>query len=166
MVYRAADGLRRMVLVSSNSYRDREREWLSSDALQEYVNKSWLGPELFVTDNTAFLWHEDDEKPNPKPLGPIVWADMEGPFLVEVVKELANTVVWHKGDAYPGSILWDYIESTPEEKWGASVGFAVELKEVNAKEGETTFKQIRKVETSVLPLRYAANPYTFAGIAR
>ena len=148
-ITKGEDGLRYLFLITSNGYMDREREYITTKALQHYVEKSWLANDVCQPDNALLFWHDGD------PIGDVVWTDMQGPFLMEVAKERATPFAVQ---------VWDYLEAHPELKWGASHGFRYADKRVNPNEDTATYDAIDKFETSVLPLRYAANPYTFAGV--
>lgn len=147
-IRQAADG-RYMFIITSNSYMDREREFITTKALARYVERSWIANDVCKTGNVLLLWHDGD------PIGDIVWADMQGPFLLEVAKE-RDTAFAHQ--------VWDYVAAHPDEQWGASHGFRFEEKRVNPGADTATYDAIDKFETSVLPLRNAANPYTFSGV--
>jgi hypothetical protein len=153
-VVKGADGGRLMFIVTSNSYKDREAEFITTDALTRYVEKSWIAEDVCKTDNVLKFWHDDPSLPLPD-IGEIIWADMEGPFLIEVGKEASNS--WAKA-------VFDYREAHPDEKWGASHGFYFEEKRINPAKGEATYDAIEKFETSILPLSAAANAYTFSGV--
>lgn len=154
LIYKV-DGARYMFIVTSNSYRDREHEYITTDALKNYVERSWIGDDLCKTDNVLLFWHDDPEVPLP-PIGDIVWTDMEGPFLIEVARE--RQTKWAKR-------VWDYMEANPDMQWGASHGFRYEEKRLS-EDGTATYSHIEKFETSVLPLKFAANPYTFSGVIK
>lgn len=158
-VKRGADGARYMFIITSNSYRDREREYITTRALERYVEKSWFANDVCQPNNVHLLWHDGD------PIGDIVWADMQGPFLIEVSKERSNQLIQlskeHK--AYIRDV-WDYIEAHPEENWGASHGFQYEEKRINPAKDEAIYDEINKFETSTLPLENAANALTFSGV--
>lgn len=158
MTVRNDNGLRFMELVTSNSYRDREREFIPTTALQEYVGGSWIADDVCLPRNKLLYWH--DKRIH---IGDVVWVDMQGPFLIEVAKERRGTFV-HKGQRYPVSIIWDFIEAYPALKWGASHGFKYMTKMVDLLTGDVTYDRIHKFETSVLPLENAANPFTYAGV--
>lgn len=153
-VVKGADGARYMQIVTSNAYKDREAEFISTKALERYVDKAWIADDVCKTDNVLKFWHDDATLPLPD-IGEIIWADMEGPFLIEVGKEASNS--WAKA-------VFDYREAHPDEKWGASHGFYFEEKRINPAKGEATYDQIEKFETSILPLSAAANAYTFSGV--
>lgn len=148
--------LRRALAVTSNAYKDREREIIQEKALKGYVEDSWDG-DNFVGTNPFLLWHGGE------PIGQIVYADMVGPFLLEVAQERPDTVI---NIAEPGQkpmrasvkAIWDALAEQPDLR--ASHRFAHILGD--EKDGE--FEQILKLETSVLPGRYAANPYTLVKI--
>jgi len=146
-VQRSPDGLRHMIIVTSNSYKDRERETLTTKSLKEYVDNAWQG-DTFVDQQPYYYWHSDDLPP----IGRIVWADMEGPFLVEVAKELGTSV---------SKKAFDYVEAHPEIKWGSSHGFDYPESQKGL---DGTYNKIYKFETSLLPLEAAANPYTLASV--
>lgn len=146
-IVKGSDGLRFDVGITSNSYQDREDETIVARALKDYVDTGWKGGK-WRDAQPYYYWH-DDQLPA---IGRVVWADMEGPFLIEVVKELPTTFA-HK--------VWDYVEAHPEEKWGRSHGFDYPESQ---KQADGTYKQIYKFESSLLPLKEAANPYTLSAV--
>lgn len=148
-IRQAADGTRYMFLITSNSYMDREREFITTKALKRYVERSWIASDVCKPDNVLLFWHDGD------PIGDIVWTDMQGPFLMEVAKERPTAFARQ---------VWDYMAAHPAEHWGASHGFRFEEKRVHPGSETATYDTIDKFETSVLPLRNAANPYTFSGV--
>lgn len=156
------DGLRHMFLITSNSYRDRENEFITTKALNDYVDSNWHGDDF--TSQPLLFWHGTENTPieQQEPIGEIIWADMQGPFLLELARETPGTIT-HRGKAYAVSGVWDYIEAHPEEGWGASHGFNF-LDKQRDSDGSKTYHAIRKFETSVLPRKAAANLYTFAGV--
>jgi len=155
-MYKGADGLRYMMIVTSNSYEDRDDETITTKALKSYVERAWAVEDKCLPNNEALFWHGGD------PIGDVVWTDMEGPFLYEVIKERPNA--WIKlSKQVRGTIkaIWDFIESNPQHyRWGASHGF----KYLDSAKHDGVYNLISKFETSVLPLDAAANPYTFAGV--
>lgn len=158
-VTKTATGLRRMVIVASNAYIDREDEIVKESALRDYVDKSWSGDE-FKGDNVLLWWHGGDK------IGDIVFADMMGPFLVEVANEIPDKVINLAGkgeDPFYTRIktVWDSIEKNAIE-WGASIGFAYDTR---TKDGNT-YTHLAKLETSVLPRAFAANSFTLSKITR
>lgn len=158
-VFKGDDGLRYLAIVSSNSYRDREHEAIATKALERYVKSAWSVHGKCITRNTLRFWHDSD------PIGEIVWADTEGPFLLEIAKELPNKVIrLNKSDDQVVKTtiktIWDVFERMPV-RWGASHGFLANKQYTTA---DNVYKMISKFETSLLPLDSAANPYTFAGI--
>lgn len=155
-VFKGSDGLRLMFIVTSNSYEDRDDETIATPALKSYVDKAWSVEGKCLPDNEALFWHGGD------PIGDVVWTDMEGPFLYEVIKERPNAWI-NLSKQVRGTIkaVWDFIESNPQRyRWGASHGF----KFLESAFTDGIYKRISKFETSVLPLDAAANPYTFAGV--
>lgn len=156
-IYRAADGRRFMFIVTSNSYRDRENETIATKALQAYVDRAWAVEDKCIPRNPLYFWHDGD------PIGDIVWADMEGPFLLEVAKERPNKTIrlTTAGHRWTSTVkaIWDAIDKGTY-RWGASHGFRVP----DGGFTDGVYKRIAKFESSVLPLDAAANPYTFAGV--
>jgi hypothetical protein len=155
-VYKGRDGARYMFVVTSNSYKDRDKETITTDALNQYVDKAWSVEGQCLPDNEALFWHDGD------PIGDVIWTDTEGPFLYEVVKERPNAWI-NLSKRVRGTIkgIWDFIESNSlRYRWGASHGF----KYLDSAKEDGVYKRISKFETSVLPLDAAANPYTFAGV--
>jgi phage shock protein A len=156
-VFKGADGLRYMLIVTSNSYKDRDNEAIATKALNEYVEAAWAVEDKCLPENPLLVWHDGD------PIGDIVWTDMEGPFLLEVAKERSNKAIALTGDkfVYHTTIkaVWNALERT-RKRFGASHGFRYRDGDMD----NGVYKQIRKFETSVLPLDAAANPYTFMGV--
>jgi 2'-5' RNA ligase len=153
------DSRRLMVLRSSNAYRDREDEIISQKALQGYVAEAWNEHDDFVGNNPLLLWHAGD------PIGDIVYAEMDGPFLLEVAQERPNTVINLAADGevpLPVAMkaVWDALEQLDD--LGASPAFYYELGDREDK----VYERIYKVETSVLPRWAAANLFTDAEIVR
>lgn len=158
MIAAAPDTLRHMLIITSNAYRDREGEIVSQKALEGYVESCWKGDE-FVGDNPLLLWHGGD------PIGEIIYADMEGPFLIEVARELPNQVVnLAREDEEPISAeiksVWDALEN--ERSLGASHEFMY----VATDREDGIYDLIVKKESTVLPDWAAANYFTDAEIIR
>lgn len=163
-VLKGEDGLRRMVIVTSNSYRDRDKDWLTTKSLKGYVDAAWAVEGKCLPRNPLLLWHGGER------IGDIEFCDMEGPFLIEVAKEREDRMInIAKKGRQPVYVsvkeLWDYFEQNPQSiRWGASHGFRFPQRaETKALDGNT-YSEIYKFETSILPLRWAANPYTFSGV--
>jgi len=152
MLPASPNGLRLMLLITSNAYRDREQEIVSQKALEEYVEESWDG-DAFIGDNVLLVWHAGD------PIGDIVYAEMEGPFLIEVAQERPNAVINLAAageEPLPAEIkaVWDALED--ETDMGASQGFYPVA--MDRKDG--VYQKIDKEETSTLPRFVAANYIT------
>lgn len=148
-VTRDKDGKRLILLVTSNSYQDREQETITTDALKYYVKTNWTGDEsAFIGDNPLLFWHDDRVK-----LGTIVYADVHKAFLIEVARE-DDTPLARK--------VLDYVEAHPEEGWGASHRFGYFSKDRTA--DGVYAKRIFKQETTLLPRSVAANLLTFSGV--
>lgn len=158
-VVKSADSnLRLMVIRTSNAYRDREGEIVSQKALQGYVDSCWKG-NTFVGSNPLLVWHGGD------PIGDIIFADMIGPFLVEVARERPNAVINLGIDGEPPiettvKAAWDALEM--ESDMGASHEFYYDTSD--RKDG--IYDVIVKTETSTLPRWAAANLITDSEIVR
>lgn len=147
-VMKGVDGKRYMLIVTSNSYEDREQETITTEGLKAWVDTCWKAVEgEFATDNPLVYWHDMRVK-----MGDIVWADVRGPFLVEFARE---------ADGLLSQTMFDYVEAHPEEKWGASHKFAYYKAH---KDADGTYHRIIKKETTVLPRSAAANALTFSGV--
>lgn len=147
------------VIVTSNAYEDREGEIVKEKALGEYVEAQWRG-DTFVGQQPLLVWHGGD------PIGNIVYAEMYGPFLVEVAKELPDGPVdlSRNGDApYVSTVkaVWDALE-TANEELGASHEFLYAVKDRE----DRVYERIVKLETSALPRSGAGNGYTFFSVVR
>jgi len=147
-VLKDAGGRRYMLIVTSNSYLDREGETISTEALKSWVDQQWIADDAFHTNNKLLFWHDERLE-----LGDIIWADMRGPFLVELARE-ADSPIARK--------MFDYREANPDEKWGASHKFAF-LTSQRDNEG-TYHNRIYKRETTILPRGVAANALTLSGV--
>lgn len=144
--------LRRAFVVTSNAYIDRDDEIIKEKALKRYVESCWKG-EAFVGTNPLLWWHGGE------PIGRILFADMVGPFLLEVFEELPDTVINLAGEGEPpftASVreVWDGLEGRTD--LGASHEF--DYKSGDQEDG--VYEMIIKTETSVLPRDSAANAYT------
>jgi len=145
-VLKGIDGKRYILLVTSNSYEDREEETITTDALKEYVDSRWIADDQYHTDEPTLFWHDDRLQ-----IGDLIWGDTSGPFLVELAREADNSVA--------KSII-DYLE-TSDEKWGASHRFAYRK---SSRDESGTYHRIYKLETSILPHKFAANIATYSGV--
>jgi len=146
---KAVDGARLMLIITSNAYEDREGEIVTYKALKEDTDRRWRDGK-FVEGDPVVFWHDDPVQHPERIIGDVVYANMHGPFLVEVAKE-RKTDFARK--------VWNFIEKG-DRAWGASHGFHYRPDE--KARGEYTF--VRKFETSILPLSAAANGYTLAGV--
>jgi len=136
-----------MLVVTSNSYQDRDQETITTQALQADTDRAWKSDDVFQSDNPLLFWHDDRLV-----IGQIVYADVKTPFLVELAKEADNPIA---------KAAFDYREANPNEEWGASHRFAYFKKD---RSDDGTFRQIRKQETTILPREAAANLLTFSGV--
>lgn len=143
---------RRMYIVASNAYRDREDEIVKEQALHDYV-ESFEG-------NDLLFWHRG------APIGEVVKAEMIGPFLIEEAVEADDRLVLTR--AFDGKgmqvttvkAIWDHIEANPDTFNAASIGFRYAAKD----KADNSYSLIFKRETSVLPHWAAANPYTYSEV--
>jgi hypothetical protein len=146
IVFKAND-LRYMFLISSNAYKDRANDIVYERALKEYVEHFKPQPHLF--------WHGGE------PIGEIIAAKMIGPFLVEISRELPDSIVnLARDDDEPPMYVsirkvWNVWENA-SIAWGASIGFYAS----KVDKWLHSFRRIYKKETSSLPLNKAANSLT------
>lgn len=143
-----ADALRRMIIITSNSYKDREDETITTAALKAYEDACFPTDDgQFAGDNPLLWWHDDDAV-----MGTIEAVNLSGPFLVEVFKESPTRVA---------RVLWDFAEENGDNA-GASHRFGYLEKD---RDPDGTFHRIYKQETTYLPERdLAANERTYAGV--
>lgn len=139
-----------MLIITSNSYKDREDEYISTAALSDYVESAWDG-DTFIGDNVLLYHHRGPV------IGYIVWADMQGPFLVEVARKRRSRLPAIQ--KYIDTI-WSWVKHSPAG-WGASHGFRYRKAD---RDSAATYHRILKKETSVLRRLLAANPYTYAEV--
>ena len=159
-IYKGSDGLRRMFLITSNAYIDREAEIIRQKALETYVSECWKEGQ-WRGDNVLLFWHRGE------PIGDIVDADMEGAFLLELAKERPDALVNLSDNSDPPFYarikdVWDMIEKAVDIEWGVSPGFITYQHEQKAGDYQT----FRKHETSVLPVEDAANSLTLSLVLR
>ena len=156
LVFGGKEGLRRIILISSNSFKDREEEIIKQKALDSYVKG--------FNSNDFLYWHGGD------PLGEIVAAKMYGHFLVEIGKELPDATInlaridpktkIKEPDYFVSrKAVWDMLAIAPIV-WGASIGFHY----IKEDRQDGIYEMILKHETSILPLERAANVFTFAQV--
>lgn len=157
------DGRRLMLIITSNAYKDREGEIVSQKALEEYVAAHWIDPDTGVDDggfengSPLLLWHGGDA------IGDIIYADTEGPFLIEIAAERPDGQVNLAAEDEPPlestvRAVWDALEGEPD------LGASHEFFYLRPDEEDGVFERILKWETSVLPRSYAANRYTLGVI--
>lgn len=139
-IVKGSDGPRFMFLVTSNGYTDREGEAVTVKALADYVKRFDAGrlPQYL------------DYAHGPV-IGQIVAAEMWGPFLVEIAKELPTREARRR---------WDFIEATPFLDWACSQQFTASISD----KSRGIFKEINKERSTVIRRSRAANPLTKAGI--
>jgi len=152
-VKQGADGARYMTLVTTNGYKDREDEYITTDALTDWVEKQWDG-EAFKSDNKLDFWHM--QAPT---IGDLVWADMQGTFLVEVYKERASGLPLVQAFT---TAIWDFVAK--QNDYGASHLFIYDPDRVEDTEDGRVYHAIDKRRSTTLPLEFAANPFTFSGV--
>jgi len=142
-IWKGEDGYRRMLIITSNAYEDREGETITTKALSEWVDRQWLDNH-YIGDNPLLFWHDTRVK-----MGDVIFSDISGSFLVEVAKE---------DDSPLSPYIWDYAETV--DNAGASHRFVA----IPTLQDETVFEWIDKEETTWLPREAAANELTYAGV--
>jgi hypothetical protein len=164
-IFKGADNLRYMFIITSNSYQDREKETITTKSLKRYVDAAWSVEGKCLPRNRLEFWHTKQA------IGDIVWCDMagkgeesDGPFLIELAKERPNRSIKlqlsNRIIHTTVKDIWDAIEAL-DIQWGASHGFKYPE---SAKSIDGTYHYIAKFETSILPLNAAANQYTYAEV--
>lgn len=154
----SAEGRRLMLLGTSNAFQDREVEIITEKALQAYADTAF-NENGFVAKQPLLYWHAGD------PIGDIVYAEMKSAFLIEVARERADAEVDLAPRGYPPARVsirrfWDQMKAIPEIADAASHKFLYPAGD----QEDGVYEQILKVETTALPLQYAANEWTFAWI--
>lgn len=150
-IFKDSAGRRYMFMVTSNAYKDRDKERMLRTTLENYVEALWTADNAhFLGGETQshYIWHA-------KELGSVsdlVFADLWHGFLVEV---------WREKDTPLAHGFYNFVERHPEITHGASHGFRYRAGD-RTKEGEYT--DIAKYESSTLPLNAAANLLTFSGV--
>lgn len=150
-------GLRRALLISSNNRTDRDGEIVSAEALQGYVKACHDDEGRYIGKNVLLMWHGGE------PIGKITECQFVDGFLVELAEELSDAVV-NLGDGdevIEVSIkqAWDYIEAHQVEL-GVSQGFKYMPDDLQ----DGVYKRIIKLESSILPIEYASNPFTLVKV--
>lgn len=167
-IIKGVNGLRYMLLISSNAYEDREREIVQEKALKQYVDTSMESGD-YSGENVLLFWHSDPpETAYDNRIGDIVYAELKHHFLIEIAKERDNTTidVSRKSDGEKPfrvqvKAVWDAME-TGDVEYGASIGFLHRRKDKQ----DSAYNHILKFETSVLPVEYAANAITLSEIVK
>ena len=154
IVLPGSDGLRHMLLITSNAYRDREGEILKEQGLKEYAEGKFPTK---PTENVLLFWHEGD------PIGDIVYAECYKSFLIEIARERPNAEInigTFDGERIETEIktVWDNIESRPGE-WAASHGF-----QAIGKSKDGVIYPFDKFESSIVADGYQANWYTLSEV--
>jgi hypothetical protein len=167
---------RLMLIVSSNAYIDREGEIVRQDAWEQYVEKSWRGAQ-FINPTPHKFWHAGE------PLGEIVYADTEGPFLIEVSQEAGPGVIDFsvgedrlsatQREARSKSLreifgttskmhvseAWDAMEET-----GVPLGASPQFYYHKPDRSDRVYERVIKTETSTLPRDAAGNAITLSEV--
>lgn len=148
-VMKDAAGRRMMFIVTSNSYQDRHKQWITRDALTDDVKRHWTAnDDSFIGGIDHLFWHWKELGP----VGEIVFSDVWGPFLVELSREINDPI---------SKAFYDFVENHPEIEWGASHNFLA-FKSEDVPGG--TFTRIKRRESTTLPREDAANLLTFTGV--
>jgi hypothetical protein len=141
-------GRRYMFMITSNGYRDRDNAHVTTQAIEDYVEKCWTDDGKFIGDNAHYIWHT-------KELGSIsdlVFADVWSGFLVELWREKEQTPV--------AKAFYNYVEKHPEMEWGASQGFFASKTD----KAQGVYKSIAKYESTSLPRAAASNMFTLSEV--
>lgn len=155
-----SSGQRLALLITGNAYIDRDHEIIRQKAFEAMVESCWGEDGSFKESHPLLFWHRGD------PIGQIIYAEMYGPFLVEVAKELpdASINIADKTD-FPLMTtikeVWDMIEDNDLD-WGASYEFFFK----NEDAADSVYDEIMKTESSVLPRNLAANGFTYCEVIR
>lgn len=148
------------LLITGNAYIDRDHEIIRQKAFEAMVESCWGEDGSFKESHPLLFWHRGD------PIGQIIYAEMYGPFLVEVAKELpdAKINIADKTD-FPLMTtikeVWDMIEENDLD-WGASYEFFFKKEDA----ADSVYDEIMKTESSVLPRNLAANEFTYCEVIR
>ena len=147
---------RYMVIVSSNSYRDREKEWIETDALKRETDSWWDGEQFVIPkESSAVLyWHKGPV------IARVIWADMFGPFRVEIAEKRQSR--FPVIQAYVDRV-WKRVRQEVGE-WGASIGFATRQRDIRPDPDGDTYTDLFTRERSVLRRFVAANLLTFSEV--
>lgn len=135
-------GVRHMLIVTSNGFKDRHNEHVMTAALDEYVKSFDAGT---AHPNKHMFWHR-------VPVGKIIAAKMVNGFLVEIAEETVGDII--------SKMFYDHVETHPDD-WAASMGFWAQLKDIQGR----SYRHIAKVETTTLPRGEEANEYTLSLIS-
>lgn len=145
-VFKQADGSRMMALITTNAYKDRDGDIITEEALKAWVDQQWVTEDQY-TPSPLLFWHIEEQ-----PIGDVIYSEVNGRFLLELAQEQKSEF---------SRLVWDTIEQGGET-WGASHGFR--HSDPTPRGDGRVFKHIDKFETSVLPVQYAANAFTFAEV--
>lgn len=137
-VIKQADGSYRWLSFSSNGFEDKEREIVSTDALKSSVALADAG---LLDRGPLRIFHIKNAD-----VGRCDFQAVEGRFLIE-------SGTWD--DTPLAQAMLEYVKSA-DEKLGVSVGFSFPDTHFDGK----VYKTAQIFERSLLPLEWAANPYT------
>lgn len=145
-VLKDSAGQRWLYMVTSNGYKDRDKEHVATKSLEAYVKSCFTGDDTaFVGQNDHYFWHT----PELGSMSDLMHADVWSGFLVEFWREKPGDPI--------AKAFYNFMEDHPEIEWGASHGFDGLLK-------QDVFTHIHKFESSSLPLEAASNLLTLSEV--
>lgn len=149
IVKSASEGLRTAILVSSNGFKDREKQHIATAALLKHVETAYDEDGNYIADNVVNYGHD-----RRLPIGDVLAVGAINGFLVEYVQER---------DTLIAKALWDYWQTTSENgeiQWGVSSEFLAPKDEAK----NEVVQNVVKRGTAVMPVSGAANVYTISQV--
>lgn len=143
---------RMMGMITSNAYQDRDGEYITTAALEDWVQRA-RAEGRFENHAIPLLWahnHPDlTGLDSPPPvIGWVIHAETDGAWLIEIAIERDHPLA---------RVIWDAMQYKPAA-WGVSHGF--HHTEGSPRGEGRIYRYIDKFETSVLLADAASNPYT------
>lgn len=128
-------GKRYLMLQTSNAFQDRDGETFTTQAIKNYAATAPSGMPVDY-------WHTSWD------IGEVIWTGYSDRMLFELI------------DPYPSIASKELVQHVADHPtyWGASHKF--QYSEEEKKDG--VFRQLRKVKSTLLPIKAASNPFTAA----
>lgn len=128
-------GKRYLMLQTSNAFQDRDGETFTTQAIKNYAATAPSGMPVDY-------WHTSWD------IGEVIWTGYSDRMLFELI------------DPYPSLASKELVQHVADHPthWGASHKF--QYSEEEKKDG--VFRQLRKVKSTLLPIKAASNPFTAA----